>query len=608
MNLTRRQLLAAAAALGVAYSYADDTRTTQSIYVPMRDKVKIALDITLPARANAQRRVPTVLIMTRYWRQQADATGPTHEEQYFSDRGFAVVTGDVRGTGASFGDWRYHRSRDETLDFGELIDWIVRQPWSDGTVVGWGLSYSANTADWMAERDRPAFKAEISRFPDYDPYADLYFPGGVPNAYMGRNWGLNSKNLDLNIAPAGIESKGVRPVDGDDGTLLQQAIAGRRDVPSVWEGLKDVIFRDDRPPTWKGASFDEWGIHSHAAAVERSGVPIQSWASWLDSGTANGVLHRFMTLSNPQRVFIGAWSHGGVLDADPFAPVTQPTSPPLDDQYAKDLSFLKSALGAAPRIGRHEKVLTYWTIGAERWQTTKVWPPPSTPHTLYFASEGRLVATPPAASPTPDIYAVNFGATTGKHNRWATNNNGGDVDYGDRSQADRFLLVYTGAPLASDLEVTGQAIVTLHLSSTHTDGAFFVYLEDVAPEGIVRYITEGQLRGLHRKISKSPPPYIVIGPWHSCRRQDAEPLPPGEVVELQFALMPVSALFPAGHRIRVALAGADADTFARVPSAGDPVWRVHRSAEYASHIVLPVVTGGRDKLRGPAKPLAISDA
>jgi hypothetical protein len=596
MKISRRRLLTAGtilvgmrASLSARAFAALAGNEGRSIYVPMRDEVRIALDITLPAHVAANHRMPTVLIMTRYWRQQAGATEPTNEEKYFTSHGFAVVTGDVRGTGASFGIWRYHRSRDETLDFGELIDWIVHQPWSDGTVVGWGVSYSANTADWMTERGRPAFKAEISRFPDYDPYADLYFPGGVPNAYMGRTWGLNSKNLDLNIAPAGITSKGVRPVDGDDGTLLRQAIEARRDVPSVWEGLKEVTCRDDRPPTWQGASFDDWGIHSHNAEVERAGVPIQSWASWFDAGTANGVLHRFMTLSNPQHVFIGAWGHGGVLDADPFAPVAQPTSPPLDDQYDKDLSFLKSALGADPRIGRHEKVLTYYTIGASRWQTTHVWPPPSTPHTLYFANEGRLVTARPSGSSAPDIYSVNFSATTAKHNRWATNNNGGDVDYGDRREADETLLVYTGAPLESDVEVTGQAIVTLYVSSTHTDGAFFVYLEDVAPDGVVRYITEGQLRGLHRKVSKSAPPYKVVGPYHSYRKEDAEPLPPGEIVELQFALMPVSALFRAGHRIRVALAGADADTFARIPPAGDPVWRVHRSAGHASHIVLPVI-------------------
>jgi X-Pro dipeptidyl-peptidase C-terminal non-catalytic domain len=55
----------------------------------------------------------------------------------------------------------------------------------------------------------------------------------------------------------------------------------------------------------------------------------------------------------------------------------------------------------------------------------------------------------------------------------------------DRRERDEKLLVYTGAPLASDLEVTGHPMVTLELSSTESDGAVFVYLVDVTPNGDV---------------------------------------------------------------------------------------------------------------------------
>jgi predicted acyl esterase len=90
-----------------------------SYYVPMRDGVRIAVDVLLPGRATMTT-VPAVLEMTRYWRS-AEGSGPTDEQQRFIHNGYAVVTGDVRGTGASFGTWPYHRSRPETLDFGELI-------------------------------------------------------------------------------------------------------------------------------------------------------------------------------------------------------------------------------------------------------------------------------------------------------------------------------------------------------------------------------------------------------------------------------------------------------------------------------------------------------
>ena len=307
----------------------------------MRDGVRIALDVVLPDGPAEGTRVPTILTMTRYWRS-GEGEGPNSLQQFLTSHGYAVVWGDSRGTGASFGVWPHHRARDETLDFSEVMDWIVNQPWSDGSIGGWGNSYTANTNDWFAERNHSAFKAGISRFPDYDPYTDLYFPGGVPNAYMGSNWGGRVKEMDLN-APrnrGGGAPVGVKPVDEDvDGSLLASAVAARRHVPSVYESMRILMFKDEAMPLWEDVSMDWWGIHSHAEAVQRSGSAIYSWASWTDAGTAQGVLHRFMTLSNPQRAVIAAWSHGARHDTDPFHPVDHPLDPPTEVQQLEDLCF-----------------------------------------------------------------------------------------------------------------------------------------------------------------------------------------------------------------------------------------------------------------------------
>ena len=515
------------------------------------------------------------------------------EPQFWLSHGYALVVGDVRGTGASFGVWRHHRSRDETLDFSEIVDWIIAQPWSDQQVVGFGISYSANTADWMAERNHPALKAVVSRSPDYDPYADLYFPGGIPNAYMGRVWGLSVKEMDLNVKvqhPDG--ARGIKPVDGSDGPrLLQQAIDARRDMPSVWEGLRRIVYRDDRPPEWAGWSMDDWGIHGWRKSVEQSGVPIQSWGSWMDAGTANGVLHRFMTLSNPQHVFVGAWSHGGGHDADPYRPDDANADPPLDMQWLEDLCFVERHLQGRPRTAHSpERLLTYFTMGEERWKTTTTWPPHGTEdRSWYFATGGTLVTTQPANREGADRYTVDFEATTGTTNRWATNNTGDDVRYPSRLMADHRLLTYTSLPLPDDIEMTGQPRVALNVASTHSDGAFFVYLEEVAPEGTVRYLTEGELRAIHRKVSNEDPPYRVVGPYHTFKRKDALPLVPRQITEISFELMPVSVLVRAGHRLRVAVAGADADTFRRIPDEGVPTVTVYHSAAHPSRIVLPVM-------------------
>ena len=563
-----------------------------SYYVPMRDGIRIAVDVILPDGTPAET-FPAALEMTRYWRS-AEGDSLTNQEKTLASHGYAVVTGDVRGTGASFGIWPYHRSRPETLDFGELITWISKQSWSNGKVVGYGVSYSANTADWMPERENPALKAIAPRFPDYDPYADLYFPGGVPNRWMAETWGLAVKEMDLNQrrSPDGKALPGVRPVNSDgDKRLLNQAIEERRNVPSVWQGLKQVTFRDDQPTTWGGASMDNWGIYSVREKVDRSQTPIQTWGSWFDAGTANGVLHRFMTQTNPQRAFIGAWTHGGFRGASPYAQRGASADPPFPAQVADDLCFFDRFVGTnGVEPLQPRKLLAYYILGAERWKTTTVWPlPQARSQTWYFGAHNILEPQKPNGDHGVDKYQVDFSATTGATNRWHTNGGVEEVWYGDRALEDRKLLTYTSQPLRQETEITGQPLADVYIASDRTDGAFILYLEDVGPDGVVRYITEGELRGIDRKVVSAKPLYDVVGPYHSFRREDKLPLKPGEIAELNFSMMPVSVLIRAGHRIRIALAGADADTFERIPETGDALYIVHHDRLHPSHLVLPVV-------------------
>lgn len=573
---------------GLPLDGAYGTSAVRSVHVPMRDSVPIALDLILPDGLAEGQRVPTILTMTRYWRS-VEGAGPNPLQQFLTSQGYAVVWGDSRGTGASFGTWPHHRARDETLDFRDVMDWIVAQPWSDGRIGGWGNSYTANTNDWFAEVNHPAFRAGISRFPDFDPYTDLYFPGGVPNAYMGSNWGLRVKEMDLNTPrpQANGPAVGVKPVDADvDGSLLAAAIEGRRHVPSVWESFRVLTYKDETMPLWDDVSMDWWGIHSHTADIERSGSAIYSWASWTDAGTAQGVLHRFMTLSNPQRAVIAAWSHGARQDASPFNPVDAPLEPTREAQLLEDLCFYEQYVRGE---GGSQHELVYRTMGEHEWKRTDVWPLPETEHqSWYLGPDGTLSPDAPTDAGA-DEYQVDFTHTTGTSNRWATNNGAGDVVYADRGAAEAKLLTYTSQPLERDVEVTGHATVTLHMRSSFEDGALFVYLEDVTPDGRVLYIGEGQIRLIHRKVSDEEPPFVTAGPYHSYKGADGTPMTPGAVEEVVFALLPTSVLFRAGHRIRISIGGADSDTFARVPAEGTPEWIVERGPEYASHVTLPVI-------------------
>jgi hypothetical protein len=78
------------------------------------------------------------------------------------------------------------------------------------------------------------------------------------------------------------------------------------------------------------------------------------------------------------------------------------------------------------------------------------------------------------------------------------------------------------------------------------------------------------LRAVHRRIADPASlPYDQGPAAHSFRRADAMQVTPGEVMEVRFALFPVAALIRSGHRLRVAIAGADRNVF-RIYSGGGP--------------------------------------
>lgn len=136
------------------------------------------------------------------------------------------------------------------------------------------------------------------------------------------------------------------------------------------------------------------------------------------------------------------------------------------------------------------------------------------------------------------------------------------------------------------MRITGDPVVRVQLSTTHDDGALYVYLEDVSPEGVVTYITEGQLRFVHRAPGASP--IANATDPHSYRARDLLPVIPDEPMELVVRLRPTSVRLEAGHRVRIALAGHDEANFVRLPTEGTPTWTVHHSAAEPAQLVLPV--------------------
>ncbi len=593
---------------------ADGTVRNSAVYVKMPDGIKIAADIWLPVNYKAGQKLPAIINSTRYWRAIQPTflgralTGlgilPDDAGDFtngFGKAGYVVIQTDARGSGASFGFRRMEWAPEEVADMKHIVSWIVAQPWSNGRVGGTGVSYSGNTAELLAASGHPAVKAVAPLYDDFDP--GTFAPGGVrvsgfQDAWFEGNAGLDSNDFCRAVRAGGDKCfpatwlfKGVKPVDGAEGsTLLAQAVAEHKKNISLPKFVAATPFDDDRGET--GLGIGDVSPYQYKKQIEAAEVPMMPWTGWNDGSTTMGALGRFNTFSNDQQLVIGAYSHGGDHDADPFKPVAAGPNPSSDIQLARQIAFFNCYLKETPPPAAQcpsGKSITYYTMGAGTWKTTKIWPLPNTQvQRMYFGAANSLSVNAPTSASAVDRYTVDFSATTGTTNRWKTQAGGYDVVYDNRTAQTSKLLTYVSPVMTQAMEITGHPVVTLHLASTQTDGAFHVYLEDVAPDGSVRYLTEGVLRGSRRKVSAGPPPYWRAGPYHSLKRGDYMPMVPGEMTELSFALFPTSALIKSGHKIRISIAGADKDFYARVPEKGNPVWTVSLGSTAPSFIDLPL--------------------
>jgi hypothetical protein len=272
----------------------------------------------------------------------------------------------------------------------------------------------------------------------------------------------------------------------------------------------------------------------------------------------------------PIELYLGAWTHGGGQRVDPFIASTAEDEPgaPVPPQIFLDFAR-RAVAGKTPA-----RIIHYYTSGAAVWRTTPSWPPAAIAMTRWHL--GAKHALSRDADQGSDRYTVDFDATTGATNRWTTQMGGGPVAYGDRGAQDKRLLTYTSAPLDRAIEITGAPVVVLHLASSYPDGAVFAYLEAVPPDGKVAYLSEGDLRLALRGGDSADNKPEGLAP--SFLRRDVQFIKPGKSVEIGIRLHNVSAMVPKGWRLRIALAGADHDTFGRYPAQGDPVWTLFHSS------------------------------
>ncbi len=522
--------------------------------IPVDSSVQLAADVVLPLNRPSGG-VPTILIQTRYWRSFRLIGGggpvpPQGPREPIVDRlvaaGFGVVITDVRGTGASDGSWRWPWSTAEVRDMRAVIDWIVAQPWSNGTVGATGVSYEGTTALLTAAVRHPALKAVLARQIEWELADETLAPGGVRNALFPEVWGRTVDALDHGRYPEVFPRFGkffirgvARRGDDRDGTMQAQRERARASS-DISERVRHVYAGRD-PFGANGPPVDSIGPAGHATALGATRAVVAIWGSWWDGGTADAVFRADSVMPLAQAV-IGGWTHEGDRSASPL--------PQRGNvQHTVDLEsvvafFQRTVREDAAPLDSTQRVRWY-TAGSGQWRTASTWP--STTPRAWSMRE----ANTPTRAGAIDTWIAHGKATTGTNTRWTTGLVR-PVDVRERASATG-VFTYVLPPLVDSLHVFGAGAFTCAMHADVPEATLHVYVESVDPSGRVRLLTEGMQRVV-RKLG---------------------PVPPEESVTIR--IRPVAFALPPQWRLRVALAGEDVPTFERVPASGDVTWRVDPS-------------------------------
>jgi len=582
-----------------------------SKYVPMSDSVRLAVDVFLPKKLEDGKKIPTIVYFVRYvrtfqlkafWRGIKDpAFGSVAEEEvkFFTSHGYAVAIVDLRGTGASFGHRDMEFSPQEVKDMGEMLDWIVKEPWSDGKTATTGISYTGTTAELALITKHPSLKASVPRSNIFDLYTDIVYPGGIRQSPFVKVWKLTTNSLDFNtLAPLGkkVETfvKWPSPVDGDKkGILLQQAMAEHQKNYDIFEGLYRVNSRNE-PDKGHGAELtaDDCSIHARKEDIEASGVPIFRIGGWFDGALPNSVFKGLWNTKNTKRVMVGPWDHG---PGQQFSNFTGTKQKDINIEL-EILRFLDHHVKGIETGLDKEPPVNYYTMGHEQWKASDVWPPAAVRSSEMYFGNGTLSSSAPNGSDTVN-YTCNYTTTTGygpkgggtRWNSLTVLYKYEDTFYGPRNRQDSLMVVFDSPVLTEDAEITGHPEVYVTLSTNTGHGHLFVYLEEVLPDGTSRYITEGMLDITHLAICVKGD-YECRFPQHSYKVEDKQPLQPGEFRQAMIDLIPTSYVVKKGNRIRIAVGTADVDHFDLPEEATRPErMQILVGGEQGSFAKLPIV-------------------
>jgi putative CocE/NonD family hydrolase len=603
-----------------------DIDVVKSIMVPMRDGVRLSTDLYMPAGSAA--RFGTILMRDPYDKNIATSAG--HQYRFdllmsFVRKGFVVAIQDTRGRFESEG--RYLPGKGNRNDGYDTVTWLTDQPWSNDRLATFGCSYTGDTQVQLATTRHPKHvaAAPMASTTGYYAYGRPWvsFDGGAFELAQTAGWFSRSGPEVFYGPPAWVDRQ---EWFRSEAAKLYRKSAGRENDTAYFPFIStlpvvDILKKSDSPPT----QYEEFVSNNPEAPYfkdldwanqeDKFDTPMLFVDSWYDYGPAEALelwnLARKNSVSENSRdnqfIIIAPTKHCAYINSDgseklivgerDLGDVRLDYRGMLYRWYDYWLRGADNGITDMPKV-------QYYLMGKNEWHSSDVWPLAETNYKKFYLhsggransryGDGTISLQAPEEEPADHfVYdpATPVPSLGGQACCTGTDKGAGSYDQ-SANEMRNDVLVFTSEVLDKGVNVTGPLEVVLYVDSSAKDTDFTAKLIDVYPDGRALNVQGGALRMRYREgYSKNV--------WMKA----------GEVVEARLDLHATANYFGPGHRIRLEVSSSNFPRWDRNLNTGgnnfdETEWvvannSVHHSAQYPSHLLLPVIDS---KGEDPSRP------
>ncbi|MGF1588105.1 MAG: CocE/NonD family hydrolase [Pleurocapsa sp.] len=478
----------------------------QTASMQTSDRVRLDADIYRP---DTDEKLPILLMRQPYGREIASTVVYAHP-RWYAAQGYLVVIQDVRGRGTSQGEFDLFTH--EVADGLDTINWVSQLPHSTGKVGMYGFSYQGMTQLYTAAHQPECLKAIAPAMVAYDLYSDWAYENGAFCLLTNLAWAIQ-------LAGETARLKG-------DHAAYRELRAASRNLPfngsiSANPELMKELAPDSFYHQWlnnPNPNAEYWQKRSPKYLLANVDLPMLHVGGWFDPylrGTLNLYQAMIAQSKQPQHLLVGPWAHlpwGRKLGVVDYGIEAQN---PIDEIQIR---WFDHWLKGKDTGLLQESPLSLFEMGSNQWREFDSLPQNRQPY--YLASDGQasiredsgmLWEYEGAINISPrELLATDLSETITEfenntdilvHDPWRpVPSLGGHSTYPggtfDRSALDcrSDILIYTSAPLASDLHIAGAIALELYCTVENPSFDLCAVLSTVNSDDTVFNFTQGYIR------------------------------------------------------------------------------------------------------------------